>query len=74
MIDKKIFQERFREVAGGNPKSFAQGVGISLSSVYNYLDGRIPQADILFRIARYTERPMEWFLTEDAELEQAANE
>jgi hypothetical protein len=32
------------------------------SGCLNYLNGRIPTTDVLFRIARYSGRPMEWFL------------
>ena len=33
------------------------------------MNGRIPTTDVLFRIARYTGQPMEWFLTPDAAVE-----
>src|SRR2546426_926271 len=36
-----------------------------LSAVYNYLNGRVPATEVLFRIARYTGRPMEWFLVDE---------
>ena len=44
------------------PKAFAYDIGVSLSAIYNYMNGRIPSTEVLFRIARYTGRPMEWFL------------
>ena len=44
------------------PKAFAYDIGVSLSAVYNYLNGRIPSTEVLFRIARHTGRPMELFL------------
>lgn len=54
--------ERLREVVADEPKAFAYDIGVSLSAVYNYMNGRIPSTEVLFRIARYTGRPMEWFL------------
>ena len=53
---------RLREVVADEPKAFAYDIGISLSALYNYLNGRVPSTEVLFRIARYTGRPMEWFL------------
>jgi hypothetical protein len=30
------------------------------------MNGRVPSTEVLFRIARYTGRPMEWFLEVEA--------
>jgi transcriptional regulator with XRE-family HTH domain len=59
------FTRKLREVVADEPKAFAYDLGLSLSAVYNYLNGRVPATEVLFRIARYTGRPMEWFLIED---------
>jgi transcriptional regulator with XRE-family HTH domain len=59
------FTRKLREVVADEPKAFAYDLGLSLSAVYNYLNGRLPATEVLFRIARYTGRPMEWFLVED---------
>lgn len=64
-IDPRVFAERLREVVNDEPKAFAYDIGISLSALYNYLNGRVPATDVLFRIARHTGRPMEWFLGAD---------
>jgi len=64
-IDTNRVALRLREVVADEPKAFAYDIGISLSALYNYLNGRVPSTEVLFRIARYTGRPMEWFL-EDA--------
>ena len=64
-IDAAIFASRIRSVVGDEPKAFAYDLGLSLSAVYNYLNGRIPTTDVLFRIARWSGRPMEWFLAPD---------
>jgi transcriptional regulator with XRE-family HTH domain len=69
-IDAKIVADRIRAVVRDEPKAFAYDLGLSLSAVYNYMNGRIPTTDVLFRIARYTGQPMEWFLTP----EQAATD
>jgi transcriptional regulator with XRE-family HTH domain len=67
-LDARVVAERLRQVVADEPKAFAYDVGVSLSAVYNYLNGRIPSTEVLFRIARYSGRPMEWFL-EGAEVE-----
>jgi transcriptional regulator with XRE-family HTH domain len=62
-IDARVFVDRIRDVVRDEPKAFAYDLGLSLSAVYNYLNGRIPTTDVLFRIAQYSGHPMEWFLT-----------
>src|SRR5437773_6200563 len=61
-IDAQLVAQRLREVVADEPKAFAYEIGVSLSALYNYLNGRVPSTEVLFRIARYTGRPMEWFL------------
>jgi transcriptional regulator with XRE-family HTH domain len=65
-IDSAVFANRIRDVVRDEPKAFAYDLGLSLSAVYNYLNGRIPTTDVLFRIAQYSGRPMEWFLVAEA--------
>lgn len=67
-IDNRQIALRLREVVADEPKAFAYDIGISLSALYNYLNGRVPSTEVLFRIARYTGRPMEWFLEGAVEL------
>jgi len=61
-LDANFVAERLREVVADEPKAFAYDIGVSLSAIYNYMNGRVPSTEVLFRIARYTGRPMEWFL------------
>ena len=61
-IDAQLVAQRLREVVADEPKAFAYEIGVSLSALYNNLNGRIPSTEVLFRIACYTGRPMEWFL------------
>jgi len=61
-LDANFVAERLREVVADEPKAFAYDIGVSLSAVYNYLNGRIPSTEVLYRIARHSGRPMEWFL------------
>ncbi len=68
-IDAAVFASRIRDVVRDEPKAFAYDLGLSLSAVYNYLNGRIPTTDVLFRISRYTGRPMEWFLSAEEAVE-----
>ena len=65
--DPRVCADRIRTVVNDEPKAFAYDLGLSLSAVYNYMNGRIPTTDVLFKIARYTGRPMEWFLAGEAE-------
>jgi len=65
-INVPVFTRKLREVVADEPKAFAYDLGLSLSAVYNYLNGRVPATEVLFRIARYTGRPMEWFLLDDS--------
>lgn len=67
-LDAKVVADRLRQVVADEPKAFAYDIGVSLSAIYNYLNGRIPSTEVLFRISRYTGRPMEWFL-EGAEVD-----
>lgn len=63
LIDPDVVQARIREVVGDEPKEFAYQVGISESAVYNYTGGlRVPSTEVLYRIAKYTGKSMEWFL------------
>ena len=41
-IDAKIVADRIRAVVRDEPKAFAYDLGLSLSAVYNYMNGRIP--------------------------------
>ena len=68
-IDATVVADRIRAVVRDEPKAFAYDLGLSLSAVYNYMNGRIPTTDVLFRIARYTGQPMEWFLPPDSAVE-----
>ena len=64
-ISVPAFTRKLREVVADEPKAFAYDLGLSLSAVYNYLNGRVPATEVLFRIAQYTGRPMEWFLLDE---------
>jgi transcriptional regulator with XRE-family HTH domain len=63
-ISVPAFTRKLREIVADEPKAFAYDLGLSLSAVYNYLNGRVPATEVLVRIARYTGRPMEWFLVD----------
>ena len=66
-FDPGVFGDRIREIVRDEPKAFAYDLGLSLSAVYNYMNGRVPTTDVLFRIARYSGQPMEWFLTREVD-------
>ena len=44
-------------------KEIADAIGISSHAFTKYLNGRIPKPDILYRISKYFNKSMEWFLT-----------
>jgi len=71
-VDGRFVAQRLREVVADEPKAFAYDIGVSLSAIYNYMNGRVPTTEVLFRIAQYTGRPMEWFLT-TADAERLCN-
>ena len=72
-IAERILSSRIRHVVQEEPKAFAYDLGLSLSAVYNYMNGRIPTTDVLFRIAKYTGYPMEWFLAEEVADEKSTS-
>ena len=75
-LDANFVAERLREVVADEPKAFAYDIGVSLSAVYNYLNGRIPSTEVLYRIARHSGRPMEWVVegsNEDTGIERNGN-
>lgn len=62
-LDRRYFAARLREVMGDNPKELAYDIGVSLSAMHNYLKAkRIPCTEVMYRLAKRTGRPMEWFL------------
>jgi hypothetical protein len=42
-ISVPAFTRKLREVVADEPKAFAYDLGLSLSAVYNYLNGRVPR-------------------------------
>ena len=72
-ISVPAFTRKLREVVADEPKAFAYDLGLSLSAVYNYLNGRVPATEVLFRIAQYAGRSMEWFLVEDEAVSAVAD-
>ncbi|MEW6771130.1 MAG: helix-turn-helix transcriptional regulator [Bacillota bacterium] len=64
------FSSRLRQALkekGLTQKEAARAIGVTEQAMSNYVSGRIPEARILFRLARLCHRPMEWFLAEDDE-------
>ncbi len=72
-LDANVVASRLREVVADEPKAFAYDIGVSLSAVYNYLNGRIPTTEVLYRISRLTGRPMEWFLDPSTGADEVVN-
>ncbi|MBN2365000.1 MAG: XRE family transcriptional regulator [Calditrichaeota bacterium] len=62
----KNFSSRLRnlmENLGFTQKELADAIGTSQPAVSLYLKGRIPPADILYRIARLDNTTVEWLLS-----------
>src|SRR5204862_7433385 len=45
-ISVPAFTRKLREVVADEPKAFAYDLGLSLSAVYNYLNGRVPATEV----------------------------
>lgn len=62
--EKKDFIKRFAEVCGtGEPAEISRLLKISYQAARNYLDGRLPDANILLSIAEKTPYSIHWLLT-----------
>ncbi len=65
MMTPQFSADRLREIMKKlkvNQQEFARLVGISQPAISLYLKGRIPPADVLYRIARLGGVSMEWLL------------
>ncbi|QUO43424.1 helix-turn-helix transcriptional regulator [Brevibacillus composti] len=68
----KDFGERLKRAlkeAGYSQKSASEALGLSKNAMTNYVGGRIPEATILYRIAKLCSVTMEWLLTGEGERE-----
>ena len=67
------FSGRFRslcESSGKTQKRLAELLGTSESALVNYKKDRVPEADVLLRIAKYFNVSIEWLLTGDEPIGQ----
>jgi SOS-response transcriptional repressor LexA/predicted transcriptional regulator len=66
-VDKEnapSFGLRFREALGGvSNKEIAERLGVSKSAVTNYVEGRIPSAEMLTKISELTNYSIHWLVT-----------
>lgn len=65
-IDPMAFGKRLKEVLKGNnltQKDVAQELGVSKTAINNYVQGRIPDAIILYKLASKCNVSVEWLLT-----------
>lgn len=64
ILEKKDYAKRFIEVCGSNePAEISRLLKISYQAARNYLDGRLPDANILLSIAEKTPYSIHWLLT-----------
>ncbi len=66
MVDPLAVAERIKhivEASGLTQRELADALGISQPAVSQYLRGRMPQADVLYRLAKLGNCSMEWLLT-----------
>ncbi len=60
----KDFSGRLAETLGtGEPAEIARRLGISYQAAKNYLEGRLPSAEVLIAIAGQTDYSLNWLLT-----------
>lgn len=60
----KNFNERFIEVCGSaQPADIARSLNISYQAAKNYLNGRLPDSNVLLAIAEKTPYSIHWLLT-----------
>ena len=61
----KGFSERLKksiEESKKTQKEIADSIGISSHAFTKYLNGRIPETVIVYKLAKYFNKPMEWLL------------
>lgn len=60
----KDFSRRLAESLGTDePAEISRRLGISYQAAKNYLDGRLPSAEVLIAIAEQTDYSLNWLLT-----------
>lgn len=60
----KGYIARLKETLGsGEPAEIARTLGITYQAAKNYLEGRLPSADVLITIANKTDYSLNWLLT-----------
>ncbi len=73
-IDKQALSARIRTIMrkqGLTQNEFADLLGISQPAVSQYLQGRVPPADVLLPLARLGNTSIEWLLTGDEKTAEA---
>ena len=66
MEDFALFSKRLKQSideSGYTQVELAKNIGISKHSLTKYLSGRIPEATILYSLAKFLGKSMEWLLT-----------
>ena len=48
----RVFASKIRAIVRAEPKAFAYDLGLSVSAVYNYMNGRVPTTEVLLRIEK----------------------
>ena len=67
-MENEKFVERFIEVCGSDqPAVISKKLEISYQAARNYLGGRLPDANILIKIAKNTPFSLNWLLTGEGE-------
>lgn len=67
-VENSHFVARFIEVCGGSqPAEIARLLNISYQAAKNYLQGRLPDSNVLMSIAEQTSYSIHWLLTGNGE-------
>lgn len=74
-LDKQALSARIRMIMqqqGLTQNEFADLLGISQPAVSQYLQGRVPPADVLLPLARLGKTSIEWLLTGEKDMANAS--
>jgi len=70
-VNSPTFADRLKAACGTQePAEIARRLGVSYVTVKNYLEGRLPAADVLITIARTTGVSLNWLLTGETDGEE----
>ena len=76
-MQKRIFSDRLREImerTGTTQIQVAEAAAVTQPTVSRWLEGQMPKADDVWRLAQYFHTTMDWFLRADGEEDDSVAE